>query len=149
MPPLTGLLTIFHSSTVLSMITAPTLPSNLCPLTVCMAAGVPVVGVDSKTMVLVPVTSESLMSCKNGGNAVFIRLGGINSGCGVGSSGAQIGVAVGVVGMVGIRLLGSVPHLLRTCWASNTYWPGVVGAWTRMSARLPAASVSFGFWLLP
>src|ERR1700754_968333 len=77
--PLSVLLMIFHSSTVLSMITAPTLPSNLCPLTVCMAAGVPVVGVDSKTMVLVPVTSESLMSCRNGGNAVFIRLGGMNS----------------------------------------------------------------------
>src|ERR1700709_152090 len=81
MPPLTVLLMIFHSSTVLSMMTSPTLPSNLCPLTVCVVNGLPLMsgfGVDWNTTVLVPVTSESLMSCRNGGNAVFIGPGGMN-----------------------------------------------------------------------
>src|SRR3954451_10862997 len=79
MAPFTVLLTIFHSSTVLSMITSPTLPSNLWPLTVCMANGRPVVGSDSNTTVLVPVTSASVMSCRNGGNTAFIFAAGMNS----------------------------------------------------------------------
>src|ERR1043165_835700 len=78
-PPLTVLLTIFHSSTLLSRTTSPTLPSNCFPSPLWIVRGLLPVGVDSNTTVLVPLTSSSVMSVRKGGNAASTVAGGMNS----------------------------------------------------------------------